>query len=167
MFPFEASVNLDMSDCRKGKFSNPPDSEEEDLYQEYFMKQCKGLIKHLGIDLCIHDSHNVSILDSQKPDAVFIRKGLSFDPLNVEVVLEVKPKHRNRFRNEDLGHIAAFAEKTLQFQPQRSFIYGILTDCHDIKIIKIQRSKTFSDDFTDKFIYEFTKNELLKYGNQG
>ena len=156
-----------MSNHRKGKFLNPPNLDDKNLYQEFFMKQCEGLIKHLGIDLCAYDSHNVSLLDSQKPDVVFIRKGLSFDPLNVEIVLELKTKRRNDFRNEDLGHIAAFAEKTLQLQPQRSFIYGVITDCYDIMFIKVQRSTMFSDDFTDKFKYEFTKKELLKYGNQG
>ncbi|CAH1765629.1 20905_t:CDS:2, partial [Entrophospora sp. SA101] len=127
-FPFERLVNLDMSNHRKGKFLNSPDpDDEENLYQQFFMKQCKGLIKHL----------------------------------------DLKTKHRNDFRNEEIGHIAAFAEKALQLQPQRSFIYGVLTDCYDIMFIKVQRSTIFSDDFTNKFKYELTKKELLKYGNQG
>ncbi|CAG8645549.1 16081_t:CDS:2 [Funneliformis caledonium] len=119
----------------------------------------------VNLDMSNHRKGN--LLDSRKPDVVFIRKGLSFDPLNVEIVLELKTKRRNYFRNEDIGHIAAFAEKVLQFQPQRPFIYGVLTDCYYIMFIKVQRSTISSDDFTNKFKYEFTKKELLKYGNQG
>nr|CAG8436299.1 1752_t:CDS:2 [Entrophospora candida] len=167
-FPFERLVNLDMSNHRKGKFLNSPDpDDEENLYQQFFMKQRKGLIKHLDVDLYAYYSHNVSLLNSQKPDVFLFGRVCLFDPLNVEIVLELKTKHRNDFRNEEIGHIAAFAEKALQLQPQRSFIYGVLTDCYDIMFIKVQRSTIFSDDFTNKFKYELTKKELLKYGNQG
>ncbi|CAG8597697.1 7735_t:CDS:2 [Funneliformis mosseae] len=80
------------------------------------MKQYKELIKHLDIDLCAYNSH--------------------------DIILELKTKRRNYFRNEDIRYIAVFTEK-------------------------VQRLTIFSDDFTNKFKYELTKKELLKYGNQG
>ncbi|CAJ0633060.1 5627_t:CDS:2, partial [Entrophospora sp. SA101] len=119
----------------------------------------------VNLDMSNHRKGN--LLNSQKPDVFLFGRVCLFDPLNVEIVLELKTKHRNDFRNEEIGHIAAFAEKALQLQPQRSFIYGVLTDCYDIMFIKVQRSTIFSDDFTNKFKYELTKKELLKYGNQG
>nr|CAG8466024.1 1334_t:CDS:2 [Entrophospora candida] len=149
------------TEAKKGKFIR-----DNGKFIEFPFERL-GLIKHLDVDLYAYYSHNVSLLNSQKPDVFLFGRVCLFDPLNVEIVLELKTKYRNDFRNEEIGHMAAFAEKVLQLQPQRSFIYGVLTDCYDIMFIKVQRSTIFSDDFTNKFKYELTKKELLKYGNQG
>ncbi|CAG8674284.1 15345_t:CDS:2 [Funneliformis caledonium] len=120
--------------AHKERFYDPPTSSAEKDYQKYFRQHYIPLIG----TLMVHDTYLIPILDRSKLDFVGIAKDLSLDPLNVSLIIEIKPYKPNQttFSNADVGQLAFFALKIFQIQPTRTFVYGILSDCHHIMILK-------------------------------
>ncbi|CAG8807629.1 37931_t:CDS:2, partial [Gigaspora margarita] len=145
-----------------GKFQNPPNISQdakpsEDEIQEYFINECKTLRTLSDIKLHVEDTHTIPLLDTRKPDFVFIRKGRPLDPLNVVAIGGIRKRTGNNFKNADIGHAVAFGEKVLQLQPQRQYVYAVLTDCIIIRIFIIARVDN------NYFSYRYTASESLTY----
>ena len=163
-FPFAANIQesinyISISNrAHKGRFHDPPTSSAEKDYQEYFKQHCIPLTG----TLMVHDTHLIPILDRSKPDFVGIAKDLSLDPLNVSLIIEIKPYKPNQttFSNADVGQLAFFALKIFRIQPTRTFVYGILSDCHHIMILKVEK-------VNEEIIYHRTSRAVLKYNNSG
>ncbi|CAG8764496.1 23075_t:CDS:2, partial [Gigaspora rosea] len=145
-----------------GKFQKPPNiladaKPSEDEIQEYFIDECKALRTLSDIKLHVGDTHSIPLLDTRKPDFVFIQKGKPLDPLNVVAVGEIRKRTGNNFKNADIGHAVAFGEKVLQLQPRRHHVYAVLTDCINIRIFIIARENN------NCFSYRYTASESLTY----
>ncbi|CAG8729034.1 10971_t:CDS:2, partial [Gigaspora rosea] len=113
-----------------GKFQKPPNispdaKPSENEIQEYFIDECKALRALSDIKLYVEDTPSIPLLDTQKPDFIFIRKGRPLDPLNVVAVGIIRKRTGNNFKNADIGHAVAFGEKVLQLQPQRQYVYAV------------------------------------------
>ncbi|CAG8600695.1 4346_t:CDS:2 [Ambispora gerdemannii] len=118
---------------KPGRFAYPPPSDKgEENFQEYFIQECSAL-KEQSI---IYDTSKTPFLGTRKPDFVFIHRDHYLDPLNVAIVGEIRKRTGKQFKKVDIGHCISFAEKALQLQPRRAFIYAILTDCYVIVIYK-------------------------------
>ena len=89
----------------------------------------------------IHNTHKMPILDRRKPDFVGIAKDWPLDALNVSLVIEIKPYKTAAFSHADVGQLASFADRVLRIQPTRNFVYGILSDCHHIMLLKAERTE--------------------------
>ncbi|RGB21832.1 hypothetical protein C1646_777169 [Rhizophagus diaphanus] len=145
-----------------GKFRNPPnaDAPEKDL-QKFFMRECTALGSLDSTKLIVHDTHSTPLLDTRKPDFVFIPKGLPLDSLNVVAVGEIRTQSSNGFSNADVGHAVSFGEKVFQIQPRRSFVYVLLTDCIDICMFKVTK-ETIKTDIV-RFSYEKISLQTLTF----
>nr|CAG8657458.1 7735_t:CDS:2 [Entrophospora candida] len=109
------------------------------------------------------DTCDIPILQTRKPDCVGLDKDWGLDPLNVEIVFEIKPQQTTCFTNQDVGEMISFAEKVLHLQPQRHLVYGVLTDCHYIQIFEVKSENFANEQFKSKF----TSRESLAYkGNE-
>ncbi|CAI2185652.1 5091_t:CDS:2 [Funneliformis geosporum] len=144
-----------------GKFQKPPNlsgaKPSEDEIQEYFMDECTALKALPEIQLYVEDTHSTPLLNTRKPDFVFIQKGRPLDPLNVVAVGEIRKRTGNNFKSADIGHAVAFGEKVLQLQPRRQYVYAVLTDCIIIRIYRITREDN------NQFSYRYTASESLTY----
>ncbi|CAG8551597.1 4894_t:CDS:2 [Racocetra fulgida] len=112
-----------------GKFQKPPNlsgaKPSEDEIQEYFIDECTALKSLPEIQLYVGDTYSTPLLDTRKPDFVFVQKGRPLDPLNVVAVGEIRKRTGNHFKNADIGHAVAFGEKVLQLQPRRQHVYAL------------------------------------------
>ncbi|CAG8679586.1 12651_t:CDS:2, partial [Funneliformis caledonium] len=70
--------------------SNAKPSENE--IQEYFMDECTALKALPEIQLYVRDTHSTPLLNTRKPDFVFIQKGRPLDLLNVVAVGEIRKR---------------------------------------------------------------------------
>jgi predicted Ser/Thr protein kinase len=156
-FPFQLTT-LKKRKNSLGKFQDPPHAhnESEETLQDYFIRECQGI---RDSQLKVVDTHYTPLMDTRKPDFVFIQKERPLDPLNVVAIGEIRKRSSPKFQNADVGHAVTFGEKVLQLQPRRSHVYVVLTDCEIIIIYKVTRSSCS----THRFSYEFTAPEYLKY----
>ncbi|CAB4399464.1 unnamed protein product [Rhizophagus irregularis] len=77
----------------RGRFQDQPDASEiEDVWQEYFIEECNELKGTRGTKLIVADTHLTPLLNTRKPDFVFIQKGRPLDPLNVLAVGEIRKR---------------------------------------------------------------------------
>ncbi|CAG8662046.1 3978_t:CDS:2, partial [Paraglomus occultum] len=142
-FPFEAEIPQSISQigiserAHKGRFHDPPDSDSEEDYQQYFLRHSVALTSNITI----HDTYKMPILDRRKPDFVGVAKDWPLDALNVSLVIEIKPYRSAAFSHADVGQLASFADRVLRIQPTRKFVYGILSDCHHIMLLKAERTE--------------------------
>ncbi|CAG8642445.1 4866_t:CDS:1 [Paraglomus brasilianum] len=113
-FPFQIIDVVCGKQNKLGRFRDPPTSTREEDYQSYFIEACAKLP---AACLYVEDTHLIPILCTRKPDCVGLEKDQRLDPLNVEIIFEIKPKQTAYFSDEDVGNIA-FTEKLLQLQPQ-------------------------------------------------
>ncbi|CAG8839321.1 24773_t:CDS:2, partial [Gigaspora margarita] len=156
------------------KFLYPPNmsrdaNPKEEKIQDYFMDECKVLENYANIQnkLIIRDTHFSLLLDTRQPDFVFIPSNSPLDLLSVVVVGEIKKRVGESFSNADIGHAISFGKKILQLQPQRNYVYVVLTDCIIINIYKVNRKEkeNYSQKYTE-FIYNYIKSEYLIYNTQ-
>ncbi|CAG8648334.1 8382_t:CDS:2, partial [Paraglomus brasilianum] len=118
-FPFEAEIQQSISQigiserAHKGRFHDPPTSDSEEDYQQYFSRYSTALTSNI----MIHDSHKMPILARRKPDFVGIAKDWPLDALNVSLVIEIKPYKTAAFSHADVGQLASFADRVLRIQP--------------------------------------------------
>lgn len=172
----EIQFQLDLTRSLKakspGKFSKPPNMDkganpDEEKVQDYFMCECKVLENYANIQnkLIVRDTHFSPLLDTRKPDFVFIPSDSPLDPLNVVAVGEIKKRVGESFGNADIGHAISFGEKLLQLQPRRNYVYVVLTDCIIINIYRVNRNENYSEKYT-QFTYNYIKSEYLTYKTQ-
>jgi hypothetical protein len=161
-FPFELTKRRIF-----GKFRHPPNANgttvPENELQEFFIRECMELGSLDSIKLIVHDTHSTPLLDTRKPDFVFIRKGWPLDSLNVAVVGVIRQQSSSGFSNEDVGHAISFGEKVLQIQPRRTYIYVLLTDCIDICIFRVTRLNNNTNNDNIRFSYEITPPQTLMF----
>src|SRR5439155_16541177 len=151
--PFELTTRR-IKGGMPGKFEHPPRGTKEEDFQKYFIQECSALKK---ISFVVYDTSKRPLLETRKPDFVFVHRDHSLDPLNVAIVGEIRIRNGNQFGSADIGHCISFAEKVLQLQPRRAFIYAILTDCYVIVVYKVSR------EGDGRFSYSFTTPEKLQY----
>jgi len=121
------------------------------------MDECMALKPLSDVQLYVGDTHSTPLLNTRKPDFVFVQKGKPLDPLNVVAVGEIRKRTSANYTNADIGHAVAFGEKVLQLQPRRQYVYVVLTDCIIIQIYIITREDN------DRFSYKYTASESLIY----
>ncbi|CAG8504077.1 17595_t:CDS:2 [Funneliformis caledonium] len=146
---------------RNGKFRNlPSEDDEEEVYQERFIKECSALP---GSMIIVHDTSRFPLLHTRKPDCVGIAKNRAIDPLNVLFVVEIT-KHTNNagFNNNKVDQTIAFANKVLEIQYRRRSVYAILTDYYNIQFFKVERQ----EENHLHFIYTYTTSESLYYDSE-
>ncbi|RGB25083.1 kinase-like domain-containing protein [Rhizophagus diaphanus] len=148
-----------------GKFQDPPNVSEKEL-QEYFINECRPL-NTKNSKLVVEDVHSIPLLATRKPDFVFIAKDRPLDALHVVAVGEIKPRSGKGFSNADVGQAITFGEKVLQLQPQRAYVYVVLTDCINIDIYKVTRVHNSNNSYDARFLYGHIKPELLCYPSNG
>ncbi|CAG8465509.1 5076_t:CDS:2, partial [Funneliformis caledonium] len=143
-FPFDLTTSTKARS--PGKFNRPPNKDKyanpsEAKIQDYFMSECKALENYDFINnkLTVIDTHLAPTLGTRKPDFLFIPNDSHLDMLNAVVVVEVKKRFGENFSNAQIGQAISFGEKTLQLQPQRNYVYVVLTDCLIINIYKVTR----------------------------
>ncbi|CAG8574989.1 1827_t:CDS:2 [Funneliformis mosseae] len=143
-FPFDLTTSTKARS--PGKFNRPPNKDKyanpsEAKIQDYFMSECKALENYDFINnkLTVIDTHLAPTLGTRKPDFLFIPNDSHLDMLNAVVVGEVKKRFGENFSDAQIGQAISFGEKTLQLQPQRNYVYVVLTDCLIINIYKVTR----------------------------
>jgi hypothetical protein len=138
---------------------------EQEL-QEYFINECRSLYTK-NSKLVVENVHSIPLLATRKPDFVFIAKDRSLDALHVVAVGKIKPRSGKGFSNTDVGQAITFGEKVLQLQPQRAYVYVVLTDCIIIDIYKVTRVHNSNNSYDARFLYRHIKPELLCYPSIG
>lgn len=114
-FPF----TLTTTQCRqgmRGRFQDQPDASKiEDIWQEYFIEECNELKRTRGTKLIVADTYLKPLLNTQKPDFIFIQKRRPLDLLNVAAIGEIRKRtsQTSQFANADVEHAIAFDEKVI------------------------------------------------------
>ncbi|CAG8515993.1 2066_t:CDS:2 [Diversispora eburnea] len=157
-FPFKLTMTTQRGET--GKFRDPPGPDLLKTFQEYFINECKSL-QSKDSKLVIEKVHSIPLLDTRKPDFIFITKEYPLDALNVVAVGEIRKRFNEQFSDDDVGHAVSFGEKVLQLQPQRTYVYVILTDCRLICIYKVTRCNCNFNFF--RFSYEYVLPANLNY----
>ncbi|CAG8802155.1 28356_t:CDS:2, partial [Dentiscutata erythropus] len=125
-FPFNLTESFKAKS--PGKFLYLPNMDKnansKEEMQKYFIDECRVLENDENIQnkLTVGDTHFSPLVETQKPDFVFIPNDSPLDPLNVVAIGEIKKRVGESFSNADLGHAISFGEKVLQFQPRRNYV---------------------------------------------
>ena len=136
VFPFQNTSSI-LARSAAGRFEHRKRNDDNEArLQRYFINQCQALKELDSIYFDVYDTSKTPLLATRKPDFVIVHEDHALDALNV-VVGEIRKQKGIHFSKADIGHCISFGEKALQLQPQRAFIYVLLTDCIVLAIFKI------------------------------
>ncbi|CAG8775172.1 5897_t:CDS:2, partial [Acaulospora morrowiae] len=97
--PFQLNLTKSFKAKSPGKFLQPPNMDKnanpkEEKVQDYFMDECKALenFENIQNKLIVRDTRFSPLLDTRKPDFVFIPNDFPLDPLSVVAVGEIKKR---------------------------------------------------------------------------
>lgn len=86
--------------------------------------------------------------------------------LNAVVIGKIKKWSGKKFSDAHIGQAISFGEKTLQLQPQQSYIYVVLTDCLIINLYRVTRvDRNMNQNPITQFKYNHVAPENLDYGS--
>ncbi|CAG8450414.1 17988_t:CDS:2 [Rhizophagus irregularis] len=171
-------LNLTTSSKQRapGRFTESPNkvptaNPKEEKIRDYFMSECLALENSSSINnkLVIKDTRSSPLLETRKPDFVFIPNDSHLDQLNVVAVGEVKKRTGGGFSNAHIGQAISYGEKTLLLQPRRNSIFVVLTDCLIINVYRVTRiNNTNLPNPVTQFKYEriAPQNLIFKNGSE-
>ncbi|CAJ0748189.1 13319_t:CDS:2 [Entrophospora sp. SA101] len=116
------------------------------------------------LKLIVEDTRNSPVLATRKPDFVLIPRYSHLDYLNVIAIGEIKKLTSANFSNAQIGQAVSYGEKLLQLQPQRNFVFVVLTDCITINIYKVSKVDNYQKSIT-QFKYEYIAPQPMEYNS--